>query len=137
MFKEPFSFEGRIRRLEYGLSFIIRFVLTSIIGFLFHRGGEGGIIIFCVLYAPIYWFVLAQAVKRSHDIGNSGWWILVPFYGIWLLFADGDVGDNKYGEDPKRRENGFNQWQQPTPTPPRTRGGKDFGGKDDLYGKAK
>ena len=44
---------------------------------------------------------MAQAVKRSHDLDNTGWYILIPFYGFWLLFAEGTRGNNKYGEDPK------------------------------------
>lgn len=43
----------------------------------------------------------AQACKRSHDLGRSGWWQLVPFYGIALLFWPGDSGSNEYGENPK------------------------------------
>jgi len=44
---------------------------------------------------------VAQAAKRCHDRNNSGWWKLIPFYGFWMLFADGDIGDNDYGENPK------------------------------------
>lgn len=29
------------------------------------------------------------AIKRSHDIGNSGRYCLIPFYGLFLLFAPG------------------------------------------------
>jgi uncharacterized membrane protein YhaH (DUF805 family) len=32
MFKNPFSFEGRIRRTEYGLSIILMFIGAFIIG---------------------------------------------------------------------------------------------------------
>ena len=59
--------------------------------------------------------LISQAFKRSNDIGNSGWWLLllVPFslffpvffffiYNVVLLVAEGDVGSNKYGEDPKK-----------------------------------
>jgi len=52
---------------------------------------------------------LAVAVRRMHDQGKSGWWILiglVPFIGgIWLLILyliDGTRGPNQYGPDPKQ-----------------------------------
>jgi uncharacterized membrane protein YhaH (DUF805 family) len=32
-----------------------------------------------------FWLNLAQSVKRSHDRGNSGWFIIIPFYTIWLF----------------------------------------------------
>lgn len=42
MFKNPFSFEGRIRRLEYGLSNLIYFLCLLIISIVTDLlGGEG------------------------------------------------------------------------------------------------
>lgn len=52
---------------------------------------------------------LAVNIRRLHDVGKSGWMILIsliPIIGvIWLFFlfiTDGDLGENKYGENPKR-----------------------------------
>ena len=49
----------------------------------------------------LLWFFIAQGAKRCHDIGKSGWWILLPFYFIWLCFAKGDECENEYGEVPQ------------------------------------
>ena len=49
----------------------------------------------------VYWFFIAQGIKRCHDIGKSGWWFIIPLYFIWLLFAKGDELDNEYGEVPQ------------------------------------
>lgn len=57
--------------------------------------------IFAFAYIPLIWFFLAQGAKRCHDRGNSGWYQLIPFYGFWMLFADGDAGVNNYGVNPK------------------------------------
>ena len=121
MFENPFSFEGRIRRTEYGLSIIIVACIASFISLLMEAAKEMGVV-FVIVYIPIYWFHIAQGVKRSHDIGNSGWMLLVPIYGLYILCAEGDIGANEYGEDPKGRvrnvpsqpQNGFNQWQNNT-----------------------
>lgn len=106
MFKEPFSFEGRIRRLEYGIGTIIHVVATyAIIFFAFIAGsghGVSGIIFLGVLgLIPCFWFAIALNTKRCHDRGNSGWFQLIPYYGLFLLFGPGEVGENRFGEDPK------------------------------------
>jgi uncharacterized membrane protein YhaH (DUF805 family) len=51
---------------------------------------------------------LSVVVRRLHDVGKSGWFyliILIPLLGIiWmlvLLVSNGNVGENKYGADPK------------------------------------
>lgn len=47
------------------------------------------------------WYIwIAQAVKRSHDTGHSGWWLWIPFYIVWLLITKGDKGENEYGNEP-------------------------------------
>ncbi len=98
MFKKPFSFDGRIRRTEYGLTFIIFAMLTVLVDSLSNTD-EAALI--GLAYIPMYWALLAQGAKRCHDIGNSGWWQLIPFYALWLLFQDGQPGSNQYGENPK------------------------------------
>ena|SRR5271166_6456323 len=47
---------------------------------------------------------LLAAVRRSHDIGRSGWFALIcliPFAAWYLVFKSGDPGVNKYGPSPK------------------------------------
>lgn len=99
MFQNPFSFEGRIRRTEYGLSIIIAVGCIVAID-LFAFATEIPMLVF-LFYIPVFWFMWAQAAKRCHDLGNSGWFQLIPLYGFWLLFADGRVGENEYGYNPK------------------------------------
>ena len=87
-----FSFEGRIRRREYGITILLIYVIM-LIPFLN-----------VILFIPLIWVLWAQGAKRCHDIGKSDWWQFVPFFVLWMLFKDGDVGSNEYGEDPKGRK---------------------------------
>lgn len=96
MFANTFSFDGRIRRTEYGLSFIIYLVLYAIVIGLVKASG-----IFLIAYIPLLWFLWAQGAKRCHDRGNSGWYQLIPFYVFWLLFAEGDKLKNEFGNPAK------------------------------------
>lgn len=103
MFSHPFSFHGRIRRLEYGLSYIAYMIWFSI----FNVVGEDDsamAILYLMTFIPAVWFMLAQRAKRCHDRDNSGWYQIIPFYDLWILFGDGDEYENTYGADPKGRD---------------------------------
>ncbi|WP_117161705.1 DUF805 domain-containing protein [Paraliobacillus sp. X-1268] len=101
------EFSGRSRRKEYWIftliNTIIGIILTSLqsISELF--------VVLTVLYSL---FVLipgiAVTVRRFHDIGRSGFWILIsfiPLVGSIILFVftllDSEQGENKYGPNPK------------------------------------
>lgn len=125
MFKAPFSFDGRIRRTEYGLSFLIlvfvQMLIGAMVGLGVNNSSDGGsqIVVFYILNLPLLIFFWAQGAKRCHDLGNSGWCQLIPLYGFWLLFSDGQYGTNKYGENPKGI-NGTNQVNITQSTPSNT-----------------
>lgn len=103
MFKRPFSFNGRIRRLEYGISFIFYFIWYVFIDVMSKTSdpSPAASIFILVSFIPMIWFLWAQNAKRCHDRGNSGWYQLIPFYFIVLLFGEGDEGENEYGDNPK------------------------------------
>ncbi len=108
MFKNPFGFNGRIRRLEFGLSYIIYIIgytaiitLTKALG----QGNEVFSVFGLVLLIPCLWFFFAQGTKRCHDRNNPGWYLIVPFYIFWMLFAESEYGENDYGDNPKGEGN--------------------------------
>ena len=99
MFLNPFSFQDRIRRTEYGISLIIYFVIIITINVML----EAGSTIWLLFYIPMTWFLWAQGAKRCHDMGQSGWFQIIPFYVIWMIFAKGESGAaNQYGSNPKK-----------------------------------
>ncbi len=98
MFSNPFSFDGRIRRTEYGISWIIAAVPITIVNEFVNSGQYP---MAALAYIPIYWFFLAQGAKRCHDYGSSGWWQIIPLYPIYMLFKNGHLELNEYGCNPK------------------------------------
>jgi len=44
---------------------------------------------------------IAVAIRRMHDVGKSGWFILIPIYNLVLAVTPGIIGENQYGSDPK------------------------------------
>lgn len=131
------DFEGRARRSEYWLFVLFNvlvmaglMVLLSVViavfaatagvgpdGHLSDEGANQAAAVTGVIFAAWVLFALgmfipglAVRVRRLHDIGQSGWMILialVPLVGGIALFVmsvlDGDARTNEYGPDPKGR----------------------------------
>jgi uncharacterized membrane protein YhaH (DUF805 family) len=108
-----FSFEGRISRSPYWLKYYLPFMVVAIVcwfldtllGTSFQPGSIGVIYVIFVLL-NIYPY-LAVSVKRCHDRGRSGWFLLlllIPLVNLWpsieLAFLRGTLGPNQYGPDP-------------------------------------
>lgn len=103
LFSKPFSFKGRIRRLEFGLTWLFYWLYLLPAEITPEDDFSLGLSYFYLLtIIPALWIACAQSIKRCHDLNHSGWWIFVPFYFFWLLFKDGDTADNDYGPSPKR-----------------------------------
>ena len=102
MFQHPFSFKGRNRRLEFGLTYVITIFGQILIGLVAEMLPEN-VLLFTVVvpYLGLAYLSISQGAKRCHDLGHSGWYQLIPFYILWMLFANGEVGSNEYGPNPK------------------------------------
>jgi uncharacterized membrane protein YhaH (DUF805 family) len=103
MFKNPFSFEGRIRRTEFGISLLISILPIFLIKAL--RTIESFDLFYPtlpILYTIVFYlFILAQSAKRCHDTNRSGWFQFIPFFIFWLIFEEGNAHSNQYGPNPK------------------------------------
>ncbi len=111
------GFSGRASRKEYWMFWLFNMVLGIVAVILgnvlgtFKGVGYGPIYLIFVLVTLIP--NLAVTIRRLHDTGKSGWYVLValiPIIGnIWLLIemaTEGDVGENEYGANPKDKFEG-------------------------------
>jgi uncharacterized membrane protein YhaH (DUF805 family) len=102
------EFNGRSQRAEYWYFFLFNFIIGIILGIIGGQFGNGlGFLSGLFSLATII-PGLAVSVRRLHDVGKSGWMLLIvfiPLVGmIWLLVllaTDSNPGDNKYGPNPK------------------------------------
>ncbi len=103
MFKRTFSFKGRIRRTEYGISYIIFLIWYFIFLAITEMNDVNPVLaLFMILtIVPAYWFLWARGAKRCHDRGNSGWYQIIPFYFFVMLFGGSEEDINGYGTNPK------------------------------------
>jgi|JI10StandDraft_1071094.scaffolds.fasta_scaffold620909_2 uncharacterized membrane protein YhaH (DUF805 family) len=106
-------FSGRASRREYWMFTLFTIIIGFVLGFiegltgLFEDSTQSvfGGIFNVVIFLPS----IGVAIRRAHDTGKSGWWILVPIYSFILMVLPGDKGDNAHGPDPYA--------EQSTPTP--------------------
>lgn len=101
------SREGRVNRKVFWLNFWVPVhVIWFVLGIIDGIAGTMGVlsVIFIII---MIWPYIAVHVKRCHDRGRTGWFLLiylVPLLCLWpiveLLFIKGTTGSNKYGEDP-------------------------------------
>lgn len=103
--KQYAVFNGRARRKEYWMFFLFNIIIVMILGFIegianINPTSDDSIL------ANIYKLAIlipsiAVGVRRMHDVGKSGWFLLIPIYNFILAVTDGDKGSNEYGADPK------------------------------------
>jgi len=44
--------------------------------------------------------LICAGIRRMHDHDKSGWFILIPFYNLYLTIIEGQATDNQYGPVP-------------------------------------
>jgi len=111
--KKYADFEGRARRKEYWM-FTLGYVVVYLAFFVLTAVTSHTLQLLCsavlILVALIHLIPnLAVSVRRLHDTGRSGWWLLiglVPLVGgiVMLVFlcSDSEMGANEYGPNPKQ-----------------------------------
>ena len=100
-------FGGRARRKEYWMFLLFNIIISITLGVIEGIVGSYGII--AMLYSlAIMIPAVSVTVRRLHDIGRKGWWILitlVPILGAIVLLVflvqDSNPGENQYGANPK------------------------------------
>ncbi len=115
-----FQFEGRAPRREYWFFVLFSVIIGLVLGLIDGILGTGltlgtdpmgrpiqvgilGILFNLALFIPS----IAIGVRRMHDIGKSGWWLLIPlvpiigiFILLYFLVVPSQEDDNEYGSYP-------------------------------------
>jgi len=99
-FKKYAVFTGRARRREFWIFFLACFITGLVVNWIPFVGG--------VFVLAVFVPSLAVRVRRLHDIGRPGLFVLlafIPIAGLIIMIVfwvkEGTAGENKYGPDPK------------------------------------
>ena len=93
-------FNGRARRKEYWM-FILFNTMFSIVFSLVDTLLIGNEITSNLYSLVVLVPSIAVGIRRMHDVGKSGWYILIPIYNLILSVTDSGSGENEYGVNPK------------------------------------
>lgn len=111
--KQYAVFKGRARRKEYWFFILFNLIASLLLTVVDVMTGsldaELGMGLLSGLYAlAVLIPSLAVTVRRLHDTGRTGWWLLiglVPLIGAIVLLVfmllDSQPADNDYGANPK------------------------------------
>jgi uncharacterized membrane protein YhaH (DUF805 family) len=115
--KKYADFSTRSRRTEFWMFFLFNIIISIVLsiisgvvasidptGILALIASGAMLLVSLALLIP----GLAVTVRRLHDTGRSGWWILIgllPVIGFIVLLVfmvlDSEPGENKWGPNPK------------------------------------
>jgi len=107
-FQKYGQFSGRATRSEYWWFYLVTIAVSLLLAIIDSVFSIPFTLLFIIYSFGSFIPTLALLVRRLHDTGKNGWFLLVifiPFLGILLLaismFTDSTPGDNKYGPNPK------------------------------------
>lgn len=98
-FSKYVDFSGRGARSEYWW-FVLAYVMVAVVAGLIHE------IVYLVVILAFLLPLLSAGARRLHDIGKSGWWLLIgliPLVGLVLLYfmvQPSQSESNEYGAPP-------------------------------------
>ena len=96
-------FSGRAGRAEFWWFILATFIVSLVLGLL-SRASVMFLVLYVVYGLAVLIPYLAVSIRRLHDTGRTGWWLLiglVPVAGVVILVifyaTDGEPGPNTYG----------------------------------------
>ena len=107
MIRDTLDFRGRTSRSNFWWATLGVIILTAAVGFVCGLLGPLGEFLSWLLGVILWIPEISMGVRRLHDTGKSGLWMLISFtvIGCILLIIwwamKGQEGDNFYGPDPE------------------------------------
>lgn len=104
-------FEGRASRTEFWMFALFNFIVGVVLGIvdgILHLKGTYGLGVLGGLYnLGVLLPSIGVSIRRLHDTGRSGWWLLLSFIPIigWIVLLvfyvmESQAGDNEHGPNP-------------------------------------
>jgi len=112
-FRNYFRFSGRASRPEFWwwllFAVLAALIVVAMDGPVFEESMPLTLFVWLALVLPS----ISVAIRRLHDTGRSGWWMLLSFIPaigslvlLVLCLGEGAPGENEYGPPPGQKVSG-------------------------------
>lgn len=94
-----FDFKGRTKTVDFWM-FVVVYILVGIVLSILDRvlaSLLGFTILTSLFELAMLCPMLGIGARRMHDIGKSGWFMLIPFYNLYLWAQPSQKEANKWG----------------------------------------
>lgn len=87
--------KGRASRAEYWSCVLVNTIILWTVALISNSEW-----LFLVFIFTTFIPSLKAGIRRMHDTGRSGWWLLVPVVSYVMLLQRGEARENRYGPPP-------------------------------------
>lgn len=101
VFQNYANFDGRARRSEYWYFVLVNSIISILLNVVLGMISPSLTMIAAAYSLAVLVPSIAVGIRRMHDVGKSGWYILIPLYNLYLACTEGEQGPNEYGPNPK------------------------------------
>ena len=89
-YESLFDIKGRITRKQYWTTLLFNLIILFFILFVSE-------FLFGISYSLLIIINFITAIKRAHDVGYAGWYILIPLFNFIILISNSEAKENKWG----------------------------------------
>ena len=100
-FIKVFDYKGTAKRYEFWYFVLFYYLATQIGSVLLASLNLAGLLI--LLYLSLFACLISVAVRRMHDVGKSGWYILIPIYSL-VLYVQPTKTSNAQNVNPQVKQ---------------------------------
>jgi len=94
-----FDFKGRTKMMDFWMFLVIYIIINVILSIvdILLAAVLGFTILSSLFQLAMLCPLLGIGARRMHDIGKSGWFLIIPLYNLYLWAQPGQKEANKWG----------------------------------------
>ena len=100
-FSKYAQFQGRMTRRDYWQWWLFTLITYIAAGILDGAVSQNSSLVSGLAILILFVPSITTQVRRLHDVGKRGWWMLIPFVNLYF-YVQPSEGDNRFGPAPRQ-----------------------------------